>query len=116
MSSDELRHSNFRFTIPQASEQPSYNLASAVLLTLFHIAHASDARAPQAPSPKPLPRRDQEDAMGLILRKLTESGFIHRGNRRHVDERVHDLFGRLVMTAEDRDLLLAIFGKLSNRF
>lgn len=37
LTSDELRSSNFRFMIPQATRQPSYNLASAVLLTLFHI-------------------------------------------------------------------------------
>ncbi|MCJ7589303.1 MAG: RNA methyltransferase [Candidatus Aminicenantes bacterium] len=37
LTSEELRRSNFRFTIPQAARQPSYNLAAAVLLTLFAL-------------------------------------------------------------------------------
>ncbi|MCK4431011.1 MAG: RNA methyltransferase, partial [Candidatus Aminicenantes bacterium] len=41
LTSEELLSSNYRFIIPQVSKQPSYNLASAVLLTLFHI-YASD--------------------------------------------------------------------------
>lgn len=32
LTSEELRSSNFRFAMPQASKQPSYNLAYAVLL------------------------------------------------------------------------------------
>ena len=35
LTSAELARSNFRYSIPQAARQPSYNLASAVLLTLF---------------------------------------------------------------------------------
>ena len=112
LGSEELRHSNFRFTIPQAGEQPSYNLASAVLLTLFQIARRPGGRDASGLTDMPLPRREQEECIRLILRKLKATGFSHSGNRRHVDERVHDLFGRLGMNASDRDLLLAIFGKI----
>jgi tRNA/rRNA methyltransferase len=112
LSSGELRHSNFRFTIPQAAPQPSYNLASAVLITLFQVVSKRSA-APAVPSDRdrPLPRRDQEECIRLILGKLEEVRFIHPGNREHVAALVNDLFGRLAMTARDRDLLLAIFGK-----
>ncbi len=113
LGSEELRHSNFRFTIPQAKEQPSYNLGAAVLLTLFQIARGSTAQDAAGLSDMPLPRREQEGCIRLILQKLEESRFVHSGNLRHVDERVHDLFGRLAMTAADRDLLLAIFGKIN---
>ncbi len=37
LTSSELAASNFRWTIPQASRQPSYNLAAAVLITLFQL-------------------------------------------------------------------------------
>ena len=37
LTSAVLARANFRFCIPQAGSQPSYNLASAVLLTLFSI-------------------------------------------------------------------------------
>lgn len=115
LESEELRHSNFRFTIPQAGEQPSYNLASAVLLTLFQIARRSSVQDASGLSDMPLPRGEQEGCIRLILQKLKEMGFSHTGNQRHVDERVHDLFGRLALTAADRDLLLAIFGKSSSK-
>jgi tRNA/rRNA methyltransferase len=113
LTSDELRHSSFRFTLPQAEDQPSYNLASAVLLTLFQIAGGSVAPTDGEASERPLSRGEQEDCIRLILQKLEETRFIHSGNLRHVEERVFDLFGRLAMTAADRDLLLAIFGKNS---
>ena len=111
LESLELRHSNFRFTLPQASVQPSYNLASAVLLTLFHVSRMAGGRGVVEPWERPLPRSEQEDCIRLILQKLEEKRFIRSGNQRHMHERIHDLFGRLAMTAADRDLLLAIFGK-----
>jgi TrmH family RNA methyltransferase len=112
LESSELLHSNFRFTLPQSSYQPSYNLASAVLLTLFHVSHRTGDRGLFVPVDRPLPRREQEDCFRLILEKLEEKRFFHAGNRRHVEERIHDLFGRFVLTQADRDFLVAIFGKL----
>lgn len=109
LRTDELRHANFVFTIPQAGRQPSYNLASAVLLTLFAL-----FTAPGNPSPeraKPLARTAQEETIGLILKKLEARKFIHPGNRDHVAAMIFDLFGRLAMTDNDRRLLLALFAK-----
>ena len=111
LTSAELLHTNFRFTIPQASDQPSYNLASAVLLTLFTLARMAPGPGGMDGAAQPLPREEQEACIQRILHKLELSGFIHEGNRRHVGEMVHALLGRLAMTARDRDLLLAIFDK-----
>jgi len=110
LTSAELRSSNFRFTIPQAERQPSYNLASAVLLTLFHI-YAYDSRKNEARKEKPISRKEQEECIGLILDKLERRKFIHDTNRLHMTEMVHDLFGRFALTEKDRKLLLAIFSK-----
>lgn len=111
LSSEELCFSNFRFTIPQAEAQPSYNLASAVLLTLFQLAYKSPAQSSPGRRLKPLSRREQEECFLLILDKLAEKKFVHHGNRNHVKEMVFDLFGRLTLTEQDRNLLLAIFSK-----
>ncbi len=110
LDSSELLHSNYRFRIPQASVQPSFNLASAVLITLFSLVFRDP---PQTVEPvlRPLPRRDFEACIRLILQKLENTRFLHEGNRKHVSEMVFELFGRLGMTAQDRDLLLAMFGK-----
>lgn len=115
LTSEELRFSNYRFTIPQSSRQPSYNLASAVLLTLFRIFRCpSEGAVPRArrPAETPLPWAEQEECIRLILRKLEEKRFIHPTNRRHVTEMIHDLLGRLAVTAKDRAFLLALFSEV----
>lgn len=111
LGSDELCFSNFRFSIPQAEPQPSYNLASAVLLTLFSLSFQKQPGPMVEKLQKPLSRKEQEECCFLILDKLTAKKFIHPGNRTHVKEMVFDLFGRLTMTERDRQLLLAIFSK-----
>jgi len=111
LRSSELQHTNFRFSIPQARTQPSYNLASAVLLTLFFLAQRGPVPGPPEGAAKPLPRREQEKCIHRILEKLEGGGFMHPGNRRHMGQSVSELFGRLDMSPRDRDLLLAIFGK-----
>jgi tRNA/rRNA methyltransferase len=42
---------------------------------------------------------------------LETKGFIHEKNRLHITEKIYNLFGRLAMTSEDKDLLLAMFSK-----
>ncbi len=113
LTSEELRSSNFCFTIPQVSRQPSYNLASAVVLTLFHVySYHPSHRA--IIHKNPLSRKDQENCISLILEKLDKRGFIHRTNRLHMTEMIHDLFGRLALTEKDKRLLLALFSKATN--
>ena len=109
--SDELRSSNFRFTIPQSGKQPSYNLASAVLLTLFHIYTYGNLKKAEIRSDKPLSRKKQEECIRLILDKLEKRNFIHETNRRHMTDMVYDLFGRFSLTEKDRKLVLALFSK-----
>ena len=111
LESEELLHSNFRFQIPQASSQPSYNLASAALLSLFPLFQEGfQAEHPAGQEPQ-LIRAEQLECIDRIVLKLEDKGFIHPENRIHVTAMVHDLFGRLTMTAKDRSLLLAIFSK-----
>jgi tRNA/rRNA methyltransferase len=110
LTSEELGASNFIFFIPQATRQPSYNLASAVLLTLFSVfSRAVGEIVSQAPPP--LPRKEQEDSIRLILKKLEKKGFIHETNRLHVTGMVQDLFGRIALTEKDRRFLLALLNK-----
>lgn len=112
LTSTELAASNFRFTIPQASRQPSYNLAAAVLITLFEVFRRLPAQGVLVGSSTrevPLPRTDQEQCIRLIIQKLEEREFIHPTNKRHTTQMLHDLLGRLAMNDRDRKLLLAMF-------
>ncbi len=110
LTTEELRHANFLFSIPQAVRQPSYNLSAAVLLTLFLIFFESRPRT-SAKAVEPIARREQESLIQLILEKLEKKGFVHRTNKGHVTEMAYDLFGRLVLTERDRNFLLALFSK-----
>ncbi len=111
LTSEELRSSNFRLTIPQASRQPSYNLASAVLLTLFRIFRHEPEEPKKSVRPEDLPlsQVEQEECIRLILKKLEDRKFIHSTNKAHAMEMIYDLLGRLTITAKDKKLLLALF-------
>ncbi len=115
LTSEELSLSNFHFTIPQAGDQPSYNLGAAVLLSLFAI-FTHDKQISGIADEAPLPRREQQECLQIILEKLEEKNFIHPDNKQHMTERMFDLFGRLAMTDKDRKLLLAIFSKGPDSF
>lgn len=110
LSDLELRQANFVYFIPQASRQPSYNLAAAVLITLYTIFHqsASELVVDMAP---PIPHKEQEDCLKIILAKLEKNGFIHETNRQHVTNLLNDLFGRLTISERDRRFLTAVFNK-----
>ncbi|MBM3297906.1 MAG: hypothetical protein FJY83_09965 [Candidatus Aminicenantes bacterium] len=110
LSREELRRANACFVIPQAAAQPSYNLAAAVLLTLFHIFDFDRQDLPVV-FRRPLPRPEQEECIARICLKLEQAGFIHDTNRRQLTDRIYDLFGRLGLAAEDKALLLAVFSK-----
>jgi tRNA/rRNA methyltransferase len=111
LTSEELKYSNFRFAIPQASRQPSFNLASAVLITLFCIFTKSQSYSKEHDLAKPLSQAKQVECIEMILKKLEEKGFIHKTNKKHTTEMIYDLFGRLGITENDKKLLLAIFSK-----
>ncbi len=115
LTSEELSFANFYFTIPQFGDQPSYNLASAVLLTLFSI-YTYGKQTSDILDEMPLPRKEQRECIQKILEKLEMKNFIHPDNKRHVTERVFSLFGRLALTDRDRKLLLAIFSKGPDSF
>jgi TrmH family RNA methyltransferase len=110
LTAEEIGLSNFRFRIPQAARQPSYNLGVAVTLALYSIA-AFEASPGEAARGLPLTRAEQEEA-GRRFKDLLESrGFMHETNREFITERVQDIFRRMVLDAKDRDIILAMFRK-----
>lgn len=111
LTGEELKHSNFRFAIPQAVRQPSYNLAFAVLLTLFALFKHRGEGIVSAVEDAYLSSEDQRQTILGILKKIEEKGFIHDKNREHITERIFEMFKRLNMTDKDRKLLLALFSK-----
>lgn len=110
LTSSELKHANFLFFIPQATKQPSYNLACAVCLTLFPV-FVHNLKVEPKPRDIPLSREEQEKTIRFILEKLAKKGFIHETNKEHITGRLYDFLGRTCLTPRDQELLLAIFSK-----
>lgn len=111
LSAEHLEQANFIYSIPQACNQPSYNLAAAVLLTLY----AFFIRSAEIINPKeemPASRSEQEECIQVVLMKLRQAGFINAANESHVANKVHDLFGRMALTDKDRRFLTAILNKI----
>ena len=111
LTSEELGTANFIFSIPQAARQPSYNLASAVLITLFTLFIRSTENV-TSQEKTPLPRKDTDESIRVVLMKLKQTGFIHRTNETHITRKVQDLFGKAALTDKDRKLLMAILNKI----
>lgn len=108
LSGPDLTLSHFRFHIPQAARQPSYNLGVAVTLTLF--AAAAGRRVPRTPAREaPLSHAEQEEAIRRFRALLDSRGFMHDTNRAFIEERVGDIFRRMVLTEKDRNIILALF-------
>lgn len=114
LMSEELGAANYVFSLPQASRQPSYNLGSAVLLTLFAL-FSLPTSAPADPEAVPATRAAQDDCIRVVLMKLERSGFIQGANRAHVSGMVRSLFGRLALTDRDRKFLMAVFNQSVER-
>ena len=110
LTSEEIKHSNYLFYIPQKVEKPSYNLASAVLLTLFHI-FSYKFQIPEKIIDEPISRKEQEKMIRLIIAKLEEKRVIHSTNKKHVEEMIYDIFGKAYLTERNKRLLLSIFSK-----
>jgi tRNA/rRNA methyltransferase len=108
LTAEEIGLTNLRFRIPQAARQPSYNLGVAVTLTLFEIA-GRGAPAAVACHALPLTRAEQEEAGRRFSEMLDGLGFVRNTNRAFITERVQDIFRRTLLTAKDRDIILAMF-------
>lgn len=111
LSAEHLEEANFVYSIPQASSQPSYNLAAAVLLTLYSFfIRSAEIINPQEETPAS--RSDQDKCIHVVLMKLRQTGFMTPENEAHISNKIHDLFGRMTLTDKDRRFLTAILNKI----
>jgi tRNA/rRNA methyltransferase len=110
LTAGEMSLTNFRFRIPQAARQPSYNLGMAVTLVLFALA---SGREPDQGSALEVPLSHEEQlAAGLRFKELLDHlGFMKRTNRDFISAKVQDIFMRMTMTAKERDIIQAMFRK-----
>lgn len=110
LTQEEIALASIRFSIPQASRQPSYNLGVAVTLTLHAVAFR-DPPPPDIRRALPLTHAEQAEAGRRFRAMLDSLGFMHDTNRTFITEKIQDIFFRMALTAKDRDIILAMFRK-----
>lgn len=115
LSQEHLNQCRRVIRIPSAAENPSFNLAQSVLLTLYEITKAlPDAAALAVP---PLPGEaptwnDYFQLDRLLDAVMAESSFVRAGTPTHVPGVVKNLFRRLEMTPQEMGILMGLLGKV----
>ncbi len=107
--------------IPSAEENPSFNLAQAVLLALFSLCEMTrnsplDTNAvgvPDVPSPARASMADYDQLDLLVLQALQHSQFIHKGTPSPVPGIIRRMLRRLEPNTREMGLLLGMFGKIT---
>jgi tRNA/rRNA methyltransferase len=99
--------------IPASVENPSFNLAQSVLLTLYEISRATANLPSDTVNPLPLPTgNDYVQLERLLDAVMLDGGFIRSGSPAPTAETVKSLFRRLEMTKQEMGILLGLFGRV----
>ena len=102
--------------IPSQSQNPSFNLAQSVLLTLYEInavtnSLSQDHSIPDNPVSLPT-GNDFAQLDRLLTLVMQEGGFIRPGSPSSAPDTIKSLFRRLDMTEQEMGLLLGLFGRV----
>lgn len=100
--------------IPSATENPSYNLAQAVLLALYSIRMRAGthvgATQPEWPVSSQL-----EPFTQMVLRVASEVGFLHEHSPAHIEELLVNLTRRGRVTSRELKILTGLIGMIERR-
>lgn len=97
--------------IPASSEYPAFNLAQAVLLTLYELTRTFQPK--QIQKRKRASQSDLSQLDTLIDATMELSGFLDRGTPAAVPGLVRNLFRRLEPTQREAQILLGLFNRIS---
>jgi len=109
---EHLAHCHWLVRIPSTEENPSYNLAQSVLLTLFELSRPTWGETPQQPRRLP-PARDFYQLEALVDEVLTRCRFYKDGTPEPIPDLVKHLLRRMDPDARELRTLLGVFGKIN---
>jgi TrmH family RNA methyltransferase len=99
--------------IPASVENPSFNLAQSVLLTLYEISRELGDVYSEMPATPPLPTgNDYVQLERLLDAVMIDGGFIRSGSPAPTADTVKSLFRRMEMTEQEMGILLGLFGRV----
>ena len=117
---EELLHCGEIVRIPSHPQNPSLNLAQAVLVVLYEIAHknlSSDSREDGSPDPaqpqaEPRATWDAFDRVDILLDEImSASGFRRQGTPPHVPDLLRQVFKRTQPNERELAILLGFLGR-----
>jgi tRNA/rRNA methyltransferase len=113
LSNEHLQLCRSVIRIPASVENPSFNLAQSVLLTLYEITKALPSTPPTPFVDPALPTgNDYLQLERLLDAVMLDGGFIRSGSPAPTADTVKSLFRRLEMTQQEMGILLGLFGRV----
>ena len=111
---DHIEHCRWLIRIPSNEDVPSYNLAQAVLLTLFELSHPHWKQ--ELPDlEQQLPTWNEFYQLDRILEEvLIRSGFYRKGTPATIPGMIKNIFRRLRPNLREMKILLALFAKVNH--
>ena len=115
LRTEHVPHCRTLIRIPSREENPSYNLAQAVLLVLYEIAKNSEQLNPKFSDREMAPLKDLYYLDTLIEKVLTDTEFYSDTTPEVIPDIVKNLFRRTKPDRREIKVLLGIFSSIEKR-
>jgi TrmH family RNA methyltransferase len=116
LSNEDMSHCHWLMRIPTLAMDLSMNLGQAVAVCLYELKREADQLGFSMGPKKPPPASDVEQITHMLLRVLTESGYVNPVTAQSSEQKVRRLVRRFDITAEDAPMLLGILRQILWRF
>jgi TrmH family RNA methyltransferase len=120
LTQEHIEHCTWTVRIPASAEYTSFNLAQAVLLTLFELVRQEWWTGAEPPAEERSGERPTWNEFyhldRLVELTLTQAGFYRKGSPEPVPGLVRNLFRRMLPNKREMGILLAIFSRLERTF
>lgn len=112
LTQEHLSHCQWLVRIPSAAENPSFNLAQAVLLALYELTRRDWPAAAEPVRDLP-PVQELSQLERLVGEVLRRCGFYYGGTPRPIPDTVNHLLRRIVPDRRELPVLMGMFGKIN---
>lgn len=109
---EHLPYCHWLVRLPSNESNPSFNLAQAVLLSLFELSRAGWDATPRPRRESP-PASDFFQLDSLVDEVLTRARFYRKGTPEPVPDTVRHMLRRMEPDRREMSILLGIFGKIN---
>jgi tRNA/rRNA methyltransferase len=99
--------------IPSTVENPSFNLAQAVLLALSEVARVSGGLSRDGDEGEGIPDWNDFEQLDRMIESVSrDTGFIRKGTSPAITSNIKNIFRRTEMNKREMRILLGLFGRI----